>query len=46
MMPVSSWAAAVTGIIGNEEVGFQIFLKAIPYNYYAILMVFIVVMPA
>ena len=44
-MPVSSWAAAVTGIIGNEEVGFQIFLKAIPYNYYAILtLVFIVVM--
>ena len=45
MMSVSSWAAAVTGIIGNEEVGFQIFLKAIPYNYYAILtLVFIVVM--
>ncbi len=45
MMPVSSWAAAVTGIIGNEEVGFQIFLKAIPYNYYAILtLVFIIVM--
>ncbi len=45
MMPVSSWAAAVTGVIDNEEVGFQIFLKAIPYNYYAILtMVFIVVM--
>ena len=45
MMPVSSWAAAVTGVIGNEEVGFQIFLKAIPYNYYAILtLVFIIVM--
>ena len=45
MMPVSSWAAAVTGVIGNEEVGFQIFLRAIPFNYYAILtLVFIVVM--
>ena len=45
MMPVSSWAAAVTGIIGNDELGFQIFLKAIPYNYYAILtLVFIIVM--
>ena len=45
MMPVASWAAAVTGVIGNEEVGFQIFLKAIPYNYYAILpLVFIIVM--
>ena len=45
MMPVSSWAAAVTGVINNEELGFQIFLRAIPYNYYAILtMVFIIVM--
>ena len=47
MMPVSSWAAAVTGVINNEELGFQIFLRAIPYNYYAILtMVFIIVMTA
>ena len=46
MMPVSSWAAAVTGVIGNEEVGFQIFLRAIPFNYYAILtLVFIIGMP-
>ena len=45
MMPVSSWAAAVTGVIGNEEVGFLIFLRAIPFNYYAILtLVFIIVM--
>ena len=45
MMPVSSWAAAVTGVIGNEEVGFQIFLRAIPFNSYAILtLVFIIVM--
>ena len=45
MMPVSSWAAAVTGVIGNEEVGFQIFLRAIPFNYYAVLtLVFIIVM--
>ena len=47
MMPVSSWAAAVTGVINNEELGFQIFVRAIPYNYYAILtMVFIVIMTA
>ena len=47
MMPISSWAAAVTGVINNEELGFQIFLRAIPYNYYAILtMVFIVMMTA
>ena len=43
MMPISSWAAAVTGVINNEELGFQIFLRAIPYNYYAVLtMVFII----
>ena len=47
MMPISSWAAAVTGVINNEELGFQIFLRAIPYNYYAILtMVFIIIMTA
>ena len=45
MMPVSSWAAAVTGVINNEELGFQIFCRAIPYNFYAILtIVFIIVM--
>ena len=47
MMPISSWAAAVTGVINNEELGFQIFVRAIPYNYYALLtMVFIVMMTA
>ncbi len=45
MMPISSWAAAVTGVINNEELGFQIFVRAIPYNFYAILtIVFIMVM--
>ena len=45
MMPISSWAAAVTGVINNEELGFQIFCRAIPYNFYAILtIVFIIVM--
>nr|WP_325184235.1 Na+/H+ antiporter NhaC family protein [uncultured Oscillibacter sp.] len=45
MMPVSSWAAAVTGVIDNEELGFQIFCRAIPYNFYAVLtIVFIIVM--
>ena len=47
MMPVSSWAAAVTGVIDNEELGFQIFCRAIPYNFYAILtIVFIIMMIA
>ena len=36
--PVSSWAAAVAGFVAEEEVsGFQLFLSAIPYNFYALL---------
>ena len=34
--PISSWAAAVSGFVEGED-GFSIFLRAIPYNYYAIL---------
>ena len=33
--PISSWAAAVTGFVKDED-GFSLFIKAIPYNYYAI----------
>lgn len=33
--PVSSWAAAVTGFVEGED-GFTLFLKAIPYNFYAL----------
>ena len=33
--PISSWAAAVTGFVEGED-GFAIFIKAIPYNYYAL----------
>ena len=34
--PISSWAAAVTGFVKGED-GFSIFMRAIPYNYYALL---------
>ncbi len=34
--PVSSWAAAVAGSVEGED-GFTLFLKTIPYNFYAIL---------
>lgn len=34
--PISSWAAAVTGFVKGED-GFSIFIRAIPYNYYALL---------
>ncbi len=34
--PISSWAAAVTGFVEGED-GFSLFIQAIPYNYYALL---------
>ena len=34
--PISSWAAAVTGFIEGED-GLALFVSAIPYNFYAIL---------
>ena len=34
--PVSSWAAAVVGMVEGAN-GFTIFIRAIPYNFYAIL---------
>ena len=34
--PISSWAAAVTGFVKGED-GFSLFIRAIPYNFYAIL---------
>lgn len=34
--PISSWAAAVTGFVPGEN-GFSVFIRAIPYNFYAIL---------
>ena len=36
--PVSSWAAAVSGFVKDSGVsGFGLFVKAIPFNFYAIL---------
>lgn len=34
--PISSWAAAVTGFVEGED-GFAMFIRAIPYNFYALL---------
>ena len=34
--PISSWAAAVTGFVEGTN-GFTLFIKAIPFNFYAIL---------
>lgn len=40
--PISSWAAAVTGFVEGED-GFSIFIQAIPYNFYAILTIVMMV---
>ena len=41
--PISSWAAAVTGLVEGED-GFSIFLRAIPFNYYALLTILTMVL--
>ncbi len=40
--PISSWAAAVTGFVEGED-GFGIFVRAIPFNYYAILTIAMII---
>lgn len=40
--PISSWAAAVTGFVEGEN-GFSIFVRAIPYNFYALLTIVMMV---
>ena len=37
--PISSWAAAVGGFVEGED-GLAIFMQAIPYNFYALLTIF------
>ncbi len=40
--PISSWAAAVTGFVEGED-GLELFVKAIPYNFYALLTLFMLI---
>lgn len=42
--PISSWAAAVSGCVDSESYsGIELFIRAIPYNFYSILtLVFII----
>ena len=40
--PISSWAAAVAGFAEDGQ-GFNLFLQAIPYNYYALLTIVMMV---
>ncbi len=40
--PISSWAAAVTGVVEGVD-GLQLFIDAIPYNFYSILTIVMVI---
>ncbi|MFR1834363.1 MAG: Na+/H+ antiporter NhaC family protein [Lachnospiraceae bacterium] len=40
--PISSWAAAVTGFVEGED-GFSLFIQAIPYNFYALFTILMMV---
>ncbi|MBQ0000218.1 MAG: Na+/H+ antiporter NhaC family protein [Clostridiales bacterium] len=40
--PISSWAAAVTGFVEGED-GLSLFMRAIPYNFYALLTIVMMV---
>jgi len=40
--PISSWAAAVAGVVGSEH-GLEYFIQAIPYNFYSLLTIVMVV---
>ena len=41
--PISSWAAAVSGFVEGEN-GLALFIKTIPYNYYALLTIAMMIM--
>ncbi|HCI68477.1 MAG TPA: sodium:proton antiporter, partial [Oscillibacter sp.] len=42
--PVSSWAAAVSGYVNSENVsGIEMFIKQIPWNYYCLLTLLMIV---
>lgn len=44
--PVSSWAAAVSGFAPEGTNGLMLFIRAIPYNYYALLTILMMILMA
>ena len=42
--PVSSWAAAVSGFAPEGTNGLMLFVRAIPYNYYALLTILMMIL--
>ncbi len=44
LAPISSWAAAIAGYVTSDKVnGFQMFIKQIPWNYYCLLTLLMIV---
>ncbi len=43
LAPISSWAAAVSGYVEGQN-GLSVFIRAIPYNFYALLTVAMMIM--
>ncbi len=42
--PISSWAAAVAGFVSEDQIGgLELFIRAIPYNFYALLTIVMMV---
>lgn len=40
--PISSWAAAVSGVVEGKD-GLQLFISAIPYNFYSLLTIVMII---
>ncbi|MGN0113720.1 MAG: Na+/H+ antiporter NhaC family protein [Acutalibacteraceae bacterium] len=40
--PISSWAAAVSGVVEGKD-GLQLFIAAIPYNFYSLLTIVMII---
>ncbi|NMA94271.1 MAG: Na+/H+ antiporter NhaC family protein [Clostridiales bacterium] len=44
LAPISSWAAAIAGYVTSKQVnGFQLFIKQIPWNYYCLLTLLMII---
>ncbi|MBR5453915.1 MAG: Na+/H+ antiporter NhaC family protein, partial [Clostridia bacterium] len=40
--PISSWAAAVTGVVEGED-GLSLFIRSVPFNFYALLTIVMII---
>lgn len=42
--PISSWAAAVSGFVPGEENGIALFIQCIPFNFYALFTIALIIL--